>query len=255
MVLLGVLASFAALTFGAMAAFGAVGPTVSSPALVGSSPTNGSSVSWKVVFSESVTGVAASDFKTVSGGGLGGSPAVTGVSGSGTTYTVSASTGSGSGTLGLNVVSAGSIKDSSSHGLQGTLPIVGAVFAIDRTAPTVVSINRQAGAKNPTNTGPLVWTVTFSKPVTGVVTGDFGLVKSSIFGTAPSITGLSGSGAVYTVMVGTTGTTGSDGGSVGLNLTSKGAIQDLGRERLGWVRAGCRAELHVRHGSASRAGH
>ncbi len=227
MVLLGVLGALAALTFGVVAAVAASGPTVSSFSLVGASPTNAASVSWKVVFSESVTGVASSDFKAVSGGGLGGSAAVTGVSGSGTTWTVSASTGSGSGTLGLNLTAAGSIKDSSNHALQGTLPVVGPPITIDRTAPTVVSISRQAGAKNPTNAGPLVWTVTFSEPVDNVVAGDFGLVKSGVFGTAPSITGLSGSGAVYTVTIGTTATTGTDGGSIGLNLTSKGSIQDL----------------------------
>ena len=100
-------------------------------------------------------------------------------------------------------------------------------WTVDTTPPKVVSISRAAGAKNPTNTGTLSWTVTFSESVTGVVSGDFGLVKSSVFGTAPSISGLSGSGAVYTVTVSATGTTGSDNGSIGLNLTSRGSIADL----------------------------
>jgi hypothetical protein len=226
MVLLGVLVTLAALSFGVMSAFAATGPTVSSFTLVGASPTNAASVSWKVVFSSSVTGVAASNFTLQPSGGVSGAGSVS-VSGSGATYTVSASTGSGSGTLGLKLSSAGSIKDSTNHGLQGA-PYTGPVYTIDKTAPTVLPINRAAGAKNPTNAGPLVWTVTFSEPVTGVVAADFGLVKSGIFGTAPSVTSVSPAGpaSVYTVTVSMAGATGADGGSIGLNLISKGTIED-----------------------------
>ena len=46
----------------------------------------------------------------------------------------------------------------------------------DTTAPTVVSIDRKSGDANPTNAGPLHWTVTFSEPVSGVDATNFGLV-------------------------------------------------------------------------------
>ena len=130
--LLGVLALGA---WGAFAVFAASsGPSVSAFTLNASSPTNASSVSWKVVFSSAVTGVAVSNFSLVQGGGVSGAGSLA-VTGGGTTYTVSANTGSGSGTLGLNLSSAGSIKDSSNKALQGT-PYTGPVYTFDRAAPT-----------------------------------------------------------------------------------------------------------------------
>jgi hypothetical protein len=108
-------------------------------------------------------------------------------------------------------------------------------FTIDNTAPTVSSINR-AGT-NPTNSGPLTWTVTFSEPVSGVATANFGLVTSGIGGTAPSITSATASGgapsATWTVSVSTSGTTGTNSGSIQLNLTSTGGIKDAANNTLG----------------------
>ena len=87
LVLLGALALVAVgLVFGVMRADAAPGPTVSSFTLAGASPTNAGSVSWKLVFSSSVTGVAASNFSLVQAGGVSGAGSVS-VSGSGTTYT------------------------------------------------------------------------------------------------------------------------------------------------------------------------
>ena len=132
MALLAVLAVGA---WGAFAVFAAPpGPTVSSFTLVNASPTTAGSVSWKVVFSTTVTGVATSNFTLVQAGGVSGAGSLA-VTGSGTTYTVQANTGTGSGTLGLNLSSAGSIKDSSNKALQGT-PYTGPVYTIDRAAPT-----------------------------------------------------------------------------------------------------------------------
>ncbi|PWF47733.1 hypothetical protein C7C56_014300 [Massilia glaciei] len=71
------------------------------PALCGTSnPTAATSVTWQVVFSEAVTGVDAAKF-ALSGTGTAGS-AITSVTGSGTTYLVTANT-SVSGTLALNL--------------------------------------------------------------------------------------------------------------------------------------------------------
>jgi hypothetical protein len=93
-----------------------------------------------VTFNESVKNVAQSNFTLVPGGGLGGSPAITGLSGSGATYTVTASTGSGNGTLGLNLSSKGSISDQAGNPLGGSVPVVGQVYTLDRTAPPVPTI-------------------------------------------------------------------------------------------------------------------
>ncbi len=64
------------------------------------SPTLAASVQYTVTFSEAVTGVAANDFNVQMTGTLAGA-SVTGVSGSGTVYTVTVSTGTGVGTLRL----------------------------------------------------------------------------------------------------------------------------------------------------------
>jgi hypothetical protein len=101
--------------------------------------TNASNVSWLVTFSESVTGVDASDFNLAKTG-LGGTPAITNVTGTGSTRTVTASTGSGDGTLGLNLVDDDTIKDAANNTLVGPSSadgsFTGQVYTIDRTAPT-----------------------------------------------------------------------------------------------------------------------
>lgn len=93
-------------------------PAVSSITLVNPSPTGAASVSWTVTFSESVTGVDATDFALVQAGGVSGA-SITSVTGSGTTWTVTASTGTGDGTLGLNLVDDDSIVDAVGNPLGG----------------------------------------------------------------------------------------------------------------------------------------
>lgn len=111
-------------------------PKVQSMALAGPSPTNAGSVAWTVTFSEPVGGVATSNF-ALSWSGITGTPAVTGISGGPTVYTVTASTGSGagnSGSLQLRLTSAGAIKDGVGNGLTG-VPSNGPSYAIDKLAP------------------------------------------------------------------------------------------------------------------------
>src|SRR5207248_1237879 len=78
------------------------------------SPTNAANVSWTVTFSEPVTGVAVGNFLLFNGG-LSGTPAITGVTGSSATYSVSASTGSGEGTLSLYVFDPAGITDAAGN--------------------------------------------------------------------------------------------------------------------------------------------
>ncbi len=202
------------------------------------SPTNAGTVHWTVTFSEPVTGVDATDFALVRSGVTGGS--ITTVTGTGP-YTVTATTGSGDGTLGLNLVDDDSIVDGAGNPLGGTGTsgagdgsFTGQVYTIDKTAPTVSTINRAAGSTNPTNTGPLAFTVTFSEPVNtaAVVGARFAVTTANVTGTAPTvgtITPISPSGgfaSIYTVNVTTTGAVGADNGSVRLDLTTGGTIQD-----------------------------
>jgi hypothetical protein len=140
MTLVALLSVLAVGVWGAFAVFAAApGPTVSSFTLNGTTPTNASSMSWKVVFSSAVTGVAASNFTAVPGGAVAvvpGPVSVAVVNSSTYTVTVTTTATSGSGTLGLNLSSAGSIKDASNNKpLQGA-PYTGPVYTVDLTAPT-----------------------------------------------------------------------------------------------------------------------
>ncbi len=200
-------------------------PTVVSIVLAGPNPTNAPQVSWTVTFSEPVTGPAKANFGIVYTG-LGGPPALTAnVTGSGTTWTVTATTGTGSGTLQLKLTSGSGIKDTAGNALGGTLPFLGQTYTIDRTVPTVTSINRADA--NPTSASPVHWTVVFSKSVTGVDASDFALVNSGL--TGPAITGVSGSGTTYTV----TASTGTGSGTLGLNLVDDDSIADNAGNKLG----------------------
>ncbi len=201
-------------------------PAVTSINTAAANPTNASTVTWTVVFSESVTSVATGNFVLVKTG-LGGSPAITKLSGSGTTYSVTASTGSGSGTLQLMLSQAGSIKDLAGNGLGGTIPFPGQAYTIDRTAPAVVSIAR--ADPNPTDATSVRWTVTFSESVTGVATSNFATIASGLSGST-SVTTVSGSGTTWTVTA-KTGTSGS--GTLQLKLSSAGSIKDAAGNALG----------------------
>jgi len=207
-------------------------PTVVSIVLADPNPTNAPSVRWTVTFSESVTGVAASNFATIASG-LSGATPVTTVTGSGTTYIVTATTGGGgSGTLQLKLSSAGSIKDLATNALGGTIPFLGQTYTIDHVVPTVVSINR--ASTNPTSAATVQWTVTFSESVTGVDATDFALVAGGGLGGSPAITTVTGSGTTYTV----TASTGSGSGTLGLNLVDNDSITDAAGNKLGGTGTG-----------------
>ena len=79
----------------------------------------------------------------------------------------------------------------------------------NNTCPAVLSITR--GNPNPTSAASVNFTVTFTKPVTGVDITDFSLVASDI--TGASITNISGSGTTY-IVTANTGTP--DNSSIGL---------------------------------------
>jgi len=129
---------------------------------VGSSPTNAGSVSYTVTFAAAVTGLSTSNFALATTGSVTGA-SITGVSGAGTTYTVAVNTGTGDGTLGLNLVNA----TGTSPGLSNTLPFVGQVYTIDKTAPTVTITSTTAPDGGYTTTSPLTFVITFSEAVTG----------------------------------------------------------------------------------------
>ncbi|WP_201834504.1 beta strand repeat-containing protein [Microvirga zambiensis] len=89
-------------------------PTVNSITRNSAEFTNDSTVTYTVVFSESVTGVDASDFLLTATGTAGGT--ISSVTGSGTTYTVTVSSLTGFGTLRLDLKGSGTgIKDAANN--------------------------------------------------------------------------------------------------------------------------------------------
>ncbi len=96
---------------------------------------------------------------------------------------------------------------------------VGSVEFVDSSGPAVLSIER-AGA-DPTSASSVDFTVTFSEPVTGVDLNDFVLTTTGVTGAA--MTGVDGSGAVYTVAV----NTGSGNGTIRLDVVADPTIADL----------------------------
>jgi len=204
-------------------------PIVTSINRVTASPTNSASVQWTVTFSESVTGVSAADFTLVNMG-LTGTPAITGVTGSGTTYTVTASTGDATadGTLGLNLVDDDSITDAAGNKLGGTGAgngnFTGQTYSIKKP-PSVTAI--ALDDINPTSAASVQWDVTFSESVTGVTASNFTLVKTGLSGT-PTITSVTGGGNAWTVTALTTGGT----GTLQLNMTNSTGVTDAGGSAL-----------------------
>lgn len=76
-------------------------------------------------------------------------------------------------------------------------------FTVDTVAPTV-TVNQKAGQSDPTNALPLLWTVTFSEPVTGFDASDLTRGGGSTGGTVS----VSGSGASYEISLAGTPTSG-----------------------------------------------
>jgi autotransporter-associated beta strand protein len=179
--------------------------------------TNAATVSFVVTFSEDVTGVDLLDFFAVRTGTVG--AALTQLTGTGNVYTVTFSGVTGSGSLGLNLVDNGTIRDTATNALPGGT-IVGQVATVDPLAPTIVSLSRTTPAAFATNGTSVVFTITFSEAVTGADIGDFTLVKTgTVANLAPQF---AGSGSVYTITV--AGITGE--GTLGLNFVDNNSVRD-----------------------------
>jgi len=193
-------------------------PTVLAITRADPNPTSAASVAFSVTFSEVVTGVDAGDFTLVTTGSIGGA-SVTGVSGTGSVYTVTVNTGTGSGTLRLDLKASGTgIQDLAGNPITGGFTS-GEEYTVDKTAPTVVSITR--ADPNPTNAASVQFIVTFSEGVTGVDAGDFSLTTTGSISGA-SVTGVSGAGSVYTVTV----STGTGSGTLRLDIPGTATVTD-----------------------------
>ncbi|MBX7106483.1 MAG: hypothetical protein K1X57_20580, partial [Gemmataceae bacterium] len=140
-------------------------PTVTSVIRANANPTNAASVAWTVTFSEPMSSAAAAAFLVVPTG-LGAPPAVTGVVGSGTTWTVTSGTGDGAGTLSLYVIGGAGLTDMAGN-TTAMLPVIGPAYTIDRTVPQVTQITPSVATVTDAQTGPagLLLTVEFNEPM------------------------------------------------------------------------------------------
>ncbi len=205
-------------------------PLAASIIRASANPASTNGVNFTVTFDKAVTGVDVADFSAVTTGTFTVAPAVTLVSGTGTTYTVTVGNyKSNSGTLGLNLVDNDSIVDVASIPLGGSGLVngdyTGEVYAIDNVAPTVVSSVRVN--TSPTLSDVVNYTVTFSEPVTGVDKGDFKLLPTITGALVTTVTPVSA--AVYTVTV----NTGTGAGTMRLNTIDNNTIQDTLHHFLG----------------------
>jgi len=194
-------------------------PAVLSIVRVGASPTTATTLAYTVTFSEAVTGLTPANF----GLALTSAPAasITGLSGSGTTWTVSVATGGGTGLIGLNLVDSAGVIDSDGVSLNN-LPFTGEVWTI---APRVLSINRSG--PSPTTATSVGFNVTFSETVGTVSPTAFQLVANGL--TGAMITSVTGSGTTRAVTV----NTGTGSGTLGLNLTDSTGVADSDGAPLG----------------------
>ena len=181
-------------------------------------PTNASPIAVSVTFSESVTGFTSTEIVPTNG-------TVSNFTGSGASYTFDLIP-AGQGLVKADIA-AGVATDSAGNGNT-----VASQFSrlYDTIAPTVLSSLR--ANPNPTNLASVTFTVTFSEPVTGVNVSDFSLAITGISGAF--VSGVSGSGSVYTVTV----NTGSGTGTIRLDVVDNDSIVDLACNSLGGAGAG-----------------
>ena len=133
---------------------------------------------------------------------------------------------------GLNPNSPGSSTDTDGDGYTNIEEYFNATNPLDSMPPitTYPAVSSITVASN--SAGSVNFMVTFSKNVTGVDVSDFTLTTSGASGTA--VSGVSGSGGVYTVGVGT----GSGDGTIRLDLLDDNSILDPYSNPLGGPSAG-----------------
>ncbi len=178
-------------------------------------PTNATSVTYTVTFSEAVTGVNTSDFAVTTSGTASG--AVTNVSGSFAAYTVTVSGISGTGTLRLDLNNGTGIQDAAGNAASGFTG--GDTYTIDNTPPTVTI---GSPSQSITSAGPVSYTVTYADANFNTSTLSPSNITLNATGTATGTVGVSGSGTSYTVTI--SGITGY--GSLGISIAA-GTASDL----------------------------
>ena len=213
------------------------------PTVVSSDPSCGTSctfptptsITFKVIFSEPVTGVEVDDFMLAFVNGIT-NAYIDSVSGSGAEYTVTVNSGTGEGILRLDIIDNDTIQDAALNPLGGAGSgngnfYSGGAYLVDKSLPLINVISRLDG--NPTDANQVHFYVNFSEPVTGVDASDFTFaVTGTLAGV--SLTEVSGADATYTVTV----ATGTGDGELRLDLLDNDSIVDRANNPLGGAGAG-----------------
>ena len=126
-----------------------IAPTVISINRANANPTNAASVDFTVTFSESVTGGGTSNFSTTTTSTASG--AISGVTGSGATRTVTVSSITGEGTLRLNMANSNGVTDSDGAAVSNLPFTTGQVYTIDRIAPDTTILTNPPSLTNSTS--------------------------------------------------------------------------------------------------------
>ena len=165
-----------------------------------SSPTNASSLTWRVTFSEEVANVDGTDFEVSNTNAV---LTAAAVAGSSAQYDVTAAggdLGSLDALVTLAFATGQDIADTVGHALASTAPTESneSTWVMDSTAPRVTTIAHRTPASSPTNANSLTWRVTFDEDVANVDATDFEV--SGTTSTSTSVTEATAS-TVYDVTV------------------------------------------------------
>ncbi|MPM07060.1 hypothetical protein SDC9_53364 [bioreactor metagenome] len=206
-----------------IAAWDTAAPTVSS--INRNSPltasTNLTSVTYRVTFSEAVTGVDTSDFSLTTTKTISGTIASVSAAG-GTTYDVTVSLISGAGTLRLDLNDSGTdITDSATNAISGGFN-TGEIYSIDVIAPTILSASR---------TDDTHITVTLSKDcvqITKANNGGFTVTETGTPASQYSVSAIAqGSDASHVVLtVANLGVSAKEGLNVKYTAGGNGTVED-----------------------------
>lgn len=185
------------------------------------SPTNANSVTWRILFAETVVNVDTADFSVA--GTTGTVTNVTNSSGNFWDVTVSGGDMGGlDGTITLNFAGGQNIEDAAGNALTITTPygIFQNTYVLDISAPFITAFARNTPASSTTNADTLVWDITFNEAVTNVSADDFTILGTTATGV------LAGSGAAHTLTVSGGDLAGLAGSLVRLNLAGGQNITD-----------------------------
>ena len=161
-----------------------IAPAIVSVTRALTSPTSASSVNFNVTFSEPVQNVNAdgSDFALTTTGVS--NVSITGVSGSGSTYTISVDTGYGNGTIRLDIPNTATIQDLSGNPLSGLPFNTGETYEISKPLPDLIVTNAVITPSSPAPNTSFDVSITIKNQ--GGATGPVTIYRDVYIGTDPS---------------------------------------------------------------------